>query len=177
MGCLGNALWFLCCGLYQGLAWCLAGALWCVTIVGIPVGLQCFKLAGLSFFPFGKDVRYGGGGRILPAEPRVGNRERYPAGVGRRAERCAPLRHGCGDPVRPAVLQAGQAGVHAFWLRSYLLRGIAKIKKGLPHRQKAVRQAFFCVFSRSFPRRCGRAVMIDHKEKQRAQKQQHADEL
>ena len=61
MGCLGNALWFLCCGLYQGLAWCLAGALWCVTLVGIPVGLQCFKLAGLSFFPFGKEVRYGGG--------------------------------------------------------------------------------------------------------------------
>ena len=29
--------------------------------MGIPVGLQCFKLAGLSFFPFGKEVRYGGG--------------------------------------------------------------------------------------------------------------------
>lgn len=27
----------------------------------IPVGLQCFKLASLSFFPFGKEVRYGGG--------------------------------------------------------------------------------------------------------------------
>ena len=35
--------------------------LWCVTIIGIPVGLQCFKLASLSFFPFGKEVRYGGG--------------------------------------------------------------------------------------------------------------------
>lgn len=32
-----------------------------VTIIGIPVGLQCFKLASLSFFPFGKEVRYGGG--------------------------------------------------------------------------------------------------------------------
>ena len=28
---------------------------------GIPVGLQCFKFASLSFFPFGKDVVYGGG--------------------------------------------------------------------------------------------------------------------
>ena len=28
---------------------------------GIPVGTQCFKLAALSFFPFGKEVRYGGG--------------------------------------------------------------------------------------------------------------------
>ena len=39
----------------------LAGCLWCITIIGIPVGVQCFKLASLSFFPFGKQVRYGGG--------------------------------------------------------------------------------------------------------------------
>lgn len=37
------------------------GCLWCITVVGIPVGLQCFKFAALSFFPFGKEVRYGGG--------------------------------------------------------------------------------------------------------------------
>ena len=37
----------------------LAGFLWCITIVGIPVGMQCFKFAGLSFFPFGKEVQYG----------------------------------------------------------------------------------------------------------------------
>ena len=61
MGCIGNVLWFLLGGFVLGLSWCLAGVLWCVTIVGIPVGMQCFKLAGLSFFPFGKDVRYGGG--------------------------------------------------------------------------------------------------------------------
>lgn len=61
MGCLGNAIWFLCGGFLQGLSWGAAGVLWCVTIVGIPVGLQCFKMAGLSFFPFGKEVRYGGG--------------------------------------------------------------------------------------------------------------------
>ena len=39
----------------------LAGCLWCITIVGIPVGLQCFKFASLAFFPFGKEVVYGGG--------------------------------------------------------------------------------------------------------------------
>ena len=33
----------------------------CITIIGIPVGMQCFKFASLSFFPFGKEVRYGGG--------------------------------------------------------------------------------------------------------------------
>ena len=61
MSCLGNLLWFLCCGLWQGLSWLLAGLLWCVTIVGIPIGLQCFKFASLAFLPFGKEVRYGGG--------------------------------------------------------------------------------------------------------------------
>ena len=59
---LGNILWFLFGGLAGGLAWALAGCLWCVTIVGIPIGLQCFKLAGLAFFPFGREVVYGGGG-------------------------------------------------------------------------------------------------------------------
>lgn len=61
MGCLGNIIWFLFGGLVSGLSWLLAGLLWCITIVGIPVGVQCFKLAGLSFFPFGKEVEYGGG--------------------------------------------------------------------------------------------------------------------
>ena len=61
MGCLGNILWFLFGGAVSGISWFLAGCLWCVTIVGIPVRLQCFKLASLSFFPFGKDVTYGGG--------------------------------------------------------------------------------------------------------------------
>ena len=40
--------------------------LWCITIVGIPVGLQCFKLSSLSLDPFGKDVvDEGGAGSCL----------------------------------------------------------------------------------------------------------------
>lgn len=54
MGCLGNVLWFVFGGAVSGLSWCLAGCLWCITVVGIPVGMQCFKFAALSFFPFGK---------------------------------------------------------------------------------------------------------------------------
>lgn len=66
MSCLGNALWFLLCGLGQGLAWGIVGILWCCTIVGIPVGVQCFKLAALSFLPFGKQIVYrGGAGSLL----------------------------------------------------------------------------------------------------------------
>lgn len=60
MGCLGNTIWFLCVGFLEGLAWGLSGILWTMTIIGIPIGKQCFKLASLAFFPFGKEVRYGG---------------------------------------------------------------------------------------------------------------------
>ena len=61
MKTIGNLLWFLFGGLIGGLSWAIAGLLWCVTIVGIPIGRQCFKLAGLAFFPFGKEIQYGGG--------------------------------------------------------------------------------------------------------------------
>ena len=61
MRLLGNILWFVFGGFFSGLAWLLSGLIWCLTIVGIPYGLQCFKFATLSFFPFGKEVRYGGG--------------------------------------------------------------------------------------------------------------------
>lgn len=61
MGCLGNILWVLLGGWITSLSWALAGLLWCITIIGIPVGTQCFKMAGLSLFPFGKEVEYGGG--------------------------------------------------------------------------------------------------------------------
>lgn len=61
MGTLGNILWFIFGGFLSGLAWWVSGILWCITIIGIPYGKQCFKFASLSFFPFGKDVVYGGG--------------------------------------------------------------------------------------------------------------------
>jgi len=61
MGCLGNIIWFIFGGLIMGVSWLIAGLLCCLTVVGIPVGVQCFKLAGLCFFPFGREVVYGGG--------------------------------------------------------------------------------------------------------------------
>ena len=39
-----------------GLAWVLADCLWCITILGIPIGKQCFKMAKLSLMPFGATV-------------------------------------------------------------------------------------------------------------------------
>lgn len=65
MGCLGNLLWFVFGGFLLGMGWLIAGILWCITIVGIPIGMQCFKFASLAFFPFGKEIEYGGGAGSL----------------------------------------------------------------------------------------------------------------
>jgi len=67
MGCLGNFIWIICGGIWQALAWCVMGLVWCVTIIGIPIGVQCFKFASLAFAPFGKEVQYGGGAPSLIA--------------------------------------------------------------------------------------------------------------
>ena len=61
MSIIGNILWFIFGGFLSGISWCIAGLFWCITIIGIPYGVQCFKFAKLSFMPFGKDVTYGGG--------------------------------------------------------------------------------------------------------------------
>jgi len=59
MKTIGNLLWFLFAGLFLALLWLISGLLCCITIVGIPFGIQCFKLAGLSLWPFGKEITYG----------------------------------------------------------------------------------------------------------------------
>ena len=56
-----NILWIIFGGLLSALGWILTGCVWCITVVGIPVGLQCFKLASISLNPFGKEIVYEGG--------------------------------------------------------------------------------------------------------------------
>ena len=58
---LGNLIWILCGGLLSALGWWIVGLLWCCTVVGIPVGLQCFKLSSISLNPFGKEIVDEGG--------------------------------------------------------------------------------------------------------------------
>lgn len=58
MSFLGNLIWLLFGGLLSAIGWWLSGLIWCITIIGIPVGLQCFILSALSLCPFGKDVVY-----------------------------------------------------------------------------------------------------------------------
>ena len=61
MRILGNILWIIFGGFFSALGWWIAGLLWCITVVGIPIGVQCFKLSSISLNPFGKEVRYEGG--------------------------------------------------------------------------------------------------------------------
>lgn len=66
MRILLNILWIIFGGLFSALGWLVTGLLWCITVVGIPVGLQCFKLASVSLNPFGKEViTKGGAGSLL----------------------------------------------------------------------------------------------------------------
>lgn len=58
MKLLGNIIWFIFGGFFGALSWFLAGCLWSITIIGIPIGMQCFKIAGLSLWPFGKEIVY-----------------------------------------------------------------------------------------------------------------------
>ena len=66
MKLIGNILWFLLEGLWLALVWFFAGIVMCITILGIPLGIQCFKISGFVLFPFGKQIQYGGGaGRFI----------------------------------------------------------------------------------------------------------------
>ncbi len=59
MGCISfvfNIIWILCGGLWIAIAHLVLGLIFCATIIGIPFGLQHFKLAQLACFPFGQDV-------------------------------------------------------------------------------------------------------------------------
>jgi uncharacterized membrane protein YccF (DUF307 family) len=52
-----NLIWLIFGGFIVVLAYLLGGILLCITIIGIPFGIQCFKLAGLAVAPFGREIR------------------------------------------------------------------------------------------------------------------------
>jgi len=57
MNLLLNIIWLILGGFIVVIAYLLGGILLCLTIIGIPFGIQCFKLAGLALMPFGREVR------------------------------------------------------------------------------------------------------------------------
>ena len=115
MKTLGNILWFLFGGLLGGLAWCLAGCIFCITIIGIPIGVQCFKFAEFAFWPFGREIVYDGRTFsflvdiiwvcFFGLEMAIANLPVWLPSV----------HHDSGNSVRNAVFQNGQAVIYAVW--------------------------------------------------------------
>ncbi|MEG1634853.1 MAG: YccF domain-containing protein [Rikenellaceae bacterium] len=54
MNILGNIIWVVFGGFFMALEYFISGFLLCCTIIGIPFGLQIFKIGVLAFLPFGQ---------------------------------------------------------------------------------------------------------------------------
>jgi uncharacterized membrane protein YccF (DUF307 family) len=53
-----NVLWIIFGGGFIiWLEYVVAGVILCITVIGIPFGVQCFKVAGIGLLPFGKDIQ------------------------------------------------------------------------------------------------------------------------
>jgi uncharacterized membrane protein YccF (DUF307 family) len=68
MDFIGNIIWLLFGGLIASITWAIAGLILCVTVIGIPFGIQCFKIAAFVLWPFGKEIElghFGAGGLLL----------------------------------------------------------------------------------------------------------------
>ena len=56
LGLVGNVIWFLLAGLWLAIGHMLSAAACFVTIIGIPFGVQHFKLALIALAPIGKTI-------------------------------------------------------------------------------------------------------------------------
>jgi uncharacterized membrane protein YccF (DUF307 family) len=56
MRTIGNILWLVLAGFWMALGYVFAGVVQCITIIGVPFGIQSFKLAGYALWPFGRVV-------------------------------------------------------------------------------------------------------------------------
>lgn len=54
---LGNIIWIVFGGFLVFLGYLVGGLALCITVIGIPLGLQCFKLSLFALFPFGSETR------------------------------------------------------------------------------------------------------------------------
>ena len=56
MSLLGNIIWFIFGGFIEAVTWWFFGVICYITIIGIPIGKQCFKMAKMQLAPFGKEI-------------------------------------------------------------------------------------------------------------------------
>lgn len=55
MSLLGNLIWLILGGFIMGLTYMLLGLIYCITIIGIPFGLQLIKIGTFTMMPFGRE--------------------------------------------------------------------------------------------------------------------------
>jgi uncharacterized membrane protein YccF (DUF307 family) len=59
MSLLGNILWIILGGgIILFFEYLISGLLLCITIIGIPFGIQCIKISFLALLPFGREIRH-----------------------------------------------------------------------------------------------------------------------
>lgn len=56
MRTLLNALWLVLAGFWLFLGYLLVGALWCITVVGMPFGIASFRVGSYALWPFGREL-------------------------------------------------------------------------------------------------------------------------
>ena len=59
MNIIGNILWAVLGGFLISMCYAIMGLLFCIMIIGIPFGMQLFKIAGFALWPFGHNVTPG----------------------------------------------------------------------------------------------------------------------
>ena len=64
---IGNIIWIIFGGLWLAVQCLIGGVILCITIIGIPFGIQAFKLIPIVLMPFGADVVSDRAGRAAPA--------------------------------------------------------------------------------------------------------------
>jgi len=53
---IANIIWFIFGGLELAIVYAVVGIILYITIIGIPFGTQCFKIAKLVLWPFGAEI-------------------------------------------------------------------------------------------------------------------------
>ena len=53
---IGNVIWFVFAGIWLAIGHAISGALLCLTIIGIPLGIASFKMIPISLLPLGREI-------------------------------------------------------------------------------------------------------------------------
>ena len=67
MNLIGNIIWLIFGGIIASIVWFIAGFILCVSVIGLPFGVQRFKVSRFVLWPFGKEKELGhfGAGGLL----------------------------------------------------------------------------------------------------------------